>query len=256
MAKRTKMTLSIGGEGVSPRTLDVRLLAADLGAIDRMARAAAHLPESAAAVTLESITEGSVVVGLLLHAEARAEASATLERMRDGRFDEMPIVERRALAEIAKRHAEQGQTVTLAVGKRRVEFASKHKLLAEAPRARLQGSTTIYGRILQVTLRQRGAEAAARIFLTDQQKPLEIVCSHSVARELGGRLGDEVGLDGDAEWDPVTLELCAFKATHVNAFGGLVDDAATTLAALGPVATDLESIYDDSDERAEAWGEA
>lgn len=246
----TGIRVRLTGNGVMPATVDVRDLAATLIAMDKAVRAAAQTPENAMALSLLKVTKGSVNLHLGGPAPAQRAADSIVERVVAGQLGELPAAVRTHLTTLTDRAEERGQRLTLTAGGRTADLTGKHRpapppLVAAAP---IRGATTIYGVVYAVKLKDKDT-ASVDVKLTDEGRRIVVETNYATAQAIARRLGTEVGLDGDAEWNAATLELTKFTAVRLTTYAGLgdVDDLLEAMAALTFEEDDDENVDDNDD---------
>jgi len=106
-------------------------------------------------------------------------------------------------------------------------------------RPRVRGETVIYGKVERVG----GVEPKVRLRLADGDG-LSCRLSEALARQLGGRLYEEVGLKGTATWDAGDYALLYFHADELTRYepAGVKVGFAELKAVAGPHYANVEDV--------------
>lgn len=78
------------------------------------------------------------------------------------------------------------------------------------PKRFVRGDTVIYGRCLRV-----GGRRASVTLQISEGRPLTVIVSEKLAKEIALRLYEEIGIRGEAKWDIETGTIVAFKAVEL-----------------------------------------
>ena len=94
-----------------------------------------------------------------------------------------------------------------------------------------------------------GAKPSVRLRLESNLEMLTIQVEESLARDLGKRLYDTVGLIGKAEWDVDTGEIISFRGSEISPFKpqkrGIADAFREMAAMIAPNSLNLKSFDPD-----------
>jgi hypothetical protein len=105
-------------------------------------------------------------------------------------------------------------------------------------RPRLRGETVLFGRVERVG----GVEPKVRLRISDHES-VSCHISEELAKRVGNRLYNEVGLRGQATWDAVDFELLYFHAEELLSYqAGPITAAFDALA--GAVGGAFDSVDD------------
>jgi hypothetical protein len=248
------VVLRLAGSGVEPATVDVRELAAIVDRLDKAIRVVAGLPESAATFHLLRITKGSAAYHLAGSPTAERAIADVVQCLVDGQTRNLPAAAREHLVSLTDIAERQGRRLTVAAGGKTADLTGDHRL--EPPTPTLpqiaRGTTTVFGVLVGVRLGR--TDALLEVKPTQgQPRSLNVACDRVLAKLAAARIGDEIGLDGDAEWNLDTGELRTFRATRLADYvgRGSVESFIEELIALGPIATDVHE--DDDDDADEVW---
>lgn len=207
--------------GVLPETIPARELAEMLVALETAIVGAMGLtPDEQLAeppvVSLVGIRRGSTSLQLLksprvLRAYTRL-ATAVAERD-VGSLPPRAREGTRLLARVVERRGIEVQFRDPLQRRRVIGVIRPDTDLFAASTAPLKGETTLYGKVERVG----GATPRLRLQIEDG-RTISCDISRALAKELGKRLYEWVGVAGTAEWNPVDLTVESFRVERVLAF--------------------------------------
>ena len=209
----------INGEHVSPETVDLDDLVDVLADLREaiIAVAVSSNPRSHIALSLVNISEGSNRLSLKESEDALGATTVITSAVRDKQVYRLPLKSQKRLRNIWQTAKDTGWDSC--------EFASNGAAIGDAfidPKVDLfpdervySGHTTVYGRCTRA-----GGERqfSAKLTLLDGTKKTVRLCSKAMAEELGHRLYQVVGLDGEATWSACDDELLSFKAMEISPY--------------------------------------
>lgn len=174
---------------------------------------AARPGQSDLVLNLLSISFGSNVCTVTSNrpAEAREAFERWSGALRDRHFDRLPSPARESALALKTFAEKRGASVGFA--RDRNDEASIAWVTPDTPISLLNptvyGETTVFGEIIRVGGRE------PKIGLTTSNGFLTCEADRSIARLLGGRLYEVVGLEGTAQWDPADWSIRSFRVSRV-----------------------------------------
>lgn len=183
-------------------------------------------------VALVAIRKGSVRPVLMCDARATNIAHRVVNAVRRNRLGSVPENAYKALLKtdrVAKRMNVKWEFGPLAAPKsERIVIARTAEIPEVQPPSAWKGETSIFGRCIRVG----GVPATATIEL-EGQSSVNARVSVELAKKLGARLYDSIGLAGVAEWDEDTKNIVAFEASALLPYDpGPIDSAFEKLAEI------------------------
>lgn len=232
MSERTlEVRLRDEADTLRPETLRVRDLAdiatlVEQTVIEAVGGDLEPADDGAVLVSLTAIEEGSTRLVLSLAATAAVAVADIKRAVSEGTYSKLPVKCQRKLAELSQRLAGKGWQAELSgVSPGRVVISASHPVPAP-DRKTARSKTTIYG----VCVRVGGETPKASIRLLTTGKQLTIDLTEDLARELGNRLYDLVGIEGMATVEASTWEMIAFRGVSLTPYRGKkADPLAATL---------------------------
>lgn len=215
--------LKLEGKDLLPSKLSIHELTELLLAFERaVVKTAIHLKpgldEEQAVISLIGISEGSTS---LQFASALPEATTAFQQIGQAislrSYTELPSVTIEALREIHKYSQEKQAFISfyLYENSHRIRLAEiRFDVDLNLPLInRVRGNTVIYGRLTRVG----GNPPKARITQLNGEA-ISCFVSEQLAKRIGNRLYEVIGLAGEAEWDADDYSLLYFKANDITPY--------------------------------------
>ncbi len=222
MPERTlEIRLRDEADTLRPETLRVKDLAeiatlVEQAVVEAVGGDSEPAEESAVLVSLTAIEEGSARLMLSLAATAAVAVADIKRAVGDGAYSRLPVKCQRKLAELSQRLAGKGWQAELSgVSPGRVVISAAYPVPAP-DRKTTRSKTTIHG----VCVRVGGETPKASIRLLTTGKQLTIDLTEDLARGLGNRLYDVVGIEGVATVEAGTWEIIAFRGESLTPYRG------------------------------------
>lgn len=193
--------IRIGGEDVMPETVDVLEVLDVISPLIRAVRAIGDIDRAEFPFALTSVRHGSAVFQISAAAVPMVRSSvykvaSVIREWPYSRRNVTPSV-RRAIESVYAYCKKRQRTVALA----EPDAVQPLVVLGQEHFARslIRGTTILYGRVLRV-----GGVSPAVTIRLDDGRLLSCPTTEETVQKLGGFLYQEVGLEGEAAWDPET----------------------------------------------------
>ncbi len=215
-SKPPRLQLVLSGNGVSYQTLPAGELGALIIDLEQaiLQTGQQHSDQAAGVVSLSEIGPGSAKLSLALQGSALLGATLVAVAVANAKFDELPTGAHAALYNIFRRLVSHSWSLAWKPSKTlQVPPAviSRENPIPAAPAPRdVRGTSTVYGRLVRV-----GGESPKAQVKLDSGLMLFVDLDESQACELGHRLYQEIGLQGEAVWNGETLEMTSFSVRRV-----------------------------------------
>lgn len=185
-------------------------------------------------VSLTAIEEGSARLVLTLAATALAATIGMKQALVTGNYGRLPVRCQKKLADLSGyligRHW-QAELSGLSPGRVVISAA---KPIPAPERRTIKSATTIYGECVRVG----GDTPKAAVRLVTTKKILNIDIDPEVARQLGNRLYDRIGIQGVATLDAATLEMLSFRGETILPYRGKAADPLASILAIAALSGD------------------
>lgn len=223
MAEKLTFQARMKGFGVQPDSVPAREVAAFISNFEAAIVATAKanglsLPEDQmeAVVSLVEIGEGSNTLKFAVLSTAFLAAGIVSSAIATRRYEEIPKLAQEAMAKVSDQADARGWTVEILPDES--EIVRGAEISPENPVPHpiepfIEGVTTVYG----ICMRVGGADPRAEI-RTHKGQLLYIKINHLLAKQLAGRLYEEVGIEGEATWNADTWKMVEFKAIRLNEY--------------------------------------
>ncbi len=217
-ADNSTIEIRLAGDDIRPETVRARDVAEIIAAFEQMVavQVVADYPELA-------LDEETITIGLVGIAEGSLQLTLSSQLYEYTN----PVVDKIALALKTKDYSaitnetrkQLNKLAKVARGKQaKIEFRQKQQLLAViepttvvAVTPNLTGNTTLYGIVTRV-----GGKGKPRVqFESVTGELLYLSANRRTAKQLASRLYEEVGVVGNAVWDPETLEVVDFTVESI-----------------------------------------
>ncbi len=238
----TTIEIRLVGKDLSPHTVNARDAGRVIAAVEQMLaalvsrdQAARPLPEGGIVVGLAAIEQGSYILRFTTpYPDVVMPAYQLLgEALQDTNFASLPAKSVEGLREVrvvARKYHAQAEFWQSDGHRTHLGTVTPHTLFCPHQPLHVEEYTTLYGTVLRVG-GNRPPRARIR-FLSGQELQCRITQRDdlSVARALGQRLYETVGVSGQARWDAQSGEMTDFRIDAVTDYrAGQSEDA---LAAL------------------------
>lgn len=204
--------------GLRPEFMSASLLAKIVAIVESAITEAADKPEKSElpAVALVGIGEGSVLNFLRVGPWARTAATLIITAIQTGDYTHVPHRSHKKLIEFSRLISTNDLSARIhGLDGLDAIVSSKHPV-PDILQKIVKSKTRIYGEVESV-----GGErptAAIRLFSTGKQLVIQV--NESIAKELGKRLYDHVGIGGMAQIDLVSGDYISFKAEEILRYKG------------------------------------
>jgi hypothetical protein len=208
---KPEFVVRITGDQVSPESIDVRDLFAVLVELRKAMCLAAGLDDEEvsnhdeAAVSLAGLAPGSANLMLVVSRAALAGAIAISQAAHNGDYSRIPLGAHAALAHVSRHVVRRGwemQFLPSPSGPVSPARIGPDREVPDPLAHRLRGTTRVYGQLLRV-----GGEhpPSVRLRLAGTKEAVTIIVTEQIAKDLGHRLYEQVGLECEASWSPEGL---------------------------------------------------
>ena len=235
----------IQGDGVTPESVRLRDLVETLqlveAAIAETARGMGESDIEALNLSLVGITNGSADCTVAASPAMIRAASVVTRSLERNEFTTLPMRAQTSLRKLWKKSDNKGWDFSFAPIDNDVTFAQiLHDREILRP-GQIAGRTTLYGKCMDVG----GKKPTAKLNLLSGETLTVELSSEEMAKQLGARLYEVVGLEGEAKWgaDDWKLErfivdrITEYAETHAaDAFSRLAQLAGNTWDDVDPVA--------------------
>lgn len=216
---RDHFELTIFGDDVSPKSVDLRALLNILGGFEKAVSATGGKlarEGDPVSVNLVDVEAGSLKVIFVASLAAHLAIAKIETALNTGNFDPLPVPAHKGLREIWRTVSEngwEGCRWSNSEGVSSAEILASEELFP--PKQIYTGRTTIYGEC-----RKPGGikKMSVWLILLDGTRRTVQLKDESLARALGKRMFQVIGLSGVAKWDADTDELIEFTADEVTGF--------------------------------------
>lgn len=191
-----------------------------------------HLP----AVALTGIGEGSILNTLQIGPWARSAALIILSAIQTGDYSKVPHKSHKRLLDLSNLICENNLTARFRGFVDIDAEISADKPIPQIKKKLIKSKTRVYGEVKSVG----GEKPAVSIRLFSTEKLLQDSINEEIAKELGKKLYDYVGLSGTATIDLISGEYVNFTADEVLKFKGRNSDPCT---AIDRIETHLPEIW-------------
>lgn len=232
-AERQKLTLTLDGEGVDLRSVGIGDLSSLLSAVAEVVKAAGSDP---AELALVEVREGSATFGMhATHDASETMLSVIANARLDGQADTGNEIGRSL--DRVRRAIPSGMTLELEqrFGEQTAALELTREGITPDEMPLIRGHTTMYGVVTGVLA--SSSRPSARIRPRGAQRLVNLRVNQEQAQIFGSHLLKAVKVTGEAEWDPISLEIQRLKvetvvghappplADSVRELGELVKDA-------------------------------
>jgi hypothetical protein len=222
--ERQRIEIAIVGAKLSPEDVPVGLLTTVLSHLEKAilgyVRADLSIrPDEALTLSLVDIRQGSECLVFSMPDVLVPVIAGMARSLSLGDYASLPSPTYGELHQLSETVAARGWGIEIRDqpehGIRQVRFGAENPLPPPAKPARIQGTTTVYGRCLRVG---GATQPKAEIRLAATGKLLNVDLSEEVAKELAPRLYDDVVLEGHAIWNAESWEIEVFRVSRITEF--------------------------------------
>jgi hypothetical protein len=211
--------VELSGNGLTPESVDVRVLCGILMKLESAVRSAAgqsrEVAESERLLSLTGVDAGSEKLSFTASAKAAQGLKKIGRAVKRGDFSKLPPDCHSDLHHVSKELAQRSWTFKLKGTSLPEAVISEANPIPE-PEAppRRSGPRTLYGRLTRV-----GGDGHLRgILQLDNGENVSIAMSEDEARKLAPRIYEEIGIEGEADWDVDTRKVHRITLTRVLAY--------------------------------------
>lgn len=219
-AHKPTLTFSIEGSGVTPESVRVRdlyeVLSLVESALAETSKTMVGVSKTAdLSLSLVKVEGGSNLLSVAMSRTMFQAADVVVSAVAEEDFSAVPMVAQAQLRKLWQKANRQSWDFRFSKSdgrQKEAQISSKREILKPA---KVSGVTTLYGKCVDVggdtkiTVRLR---LESGDYFTAQVNNLEM------GRELGGRLQEWVGLEGEAKWDSETWSMQSFRATRITEY--------------------------------------
>lgn len=208
-----QLVFRIEGEGLQPSNTPAHTLAEVIRLVERTILSQQGSCESDEVVSLVSIDPGSTRLRFVVSGALTGAVAAISSATSGSDFSRLSRPAQESLHNIQSLC--ESNSWSVAVGMTEDEQSLK-RLEVPAPTSieMLSGPTSLYGQCIAVG----GVEPKAKIRPANQSRLVHIDIDEELARALGDRLYEDVGLAGDAVWNSESGDLVSFRAAELIPF--------------------------------------
>lgn len=215
--KLVHIELIIDGPDVTPETVR----ASDLGALiidyERAILAAAGIDPGGVVVSLIGIDTGSDALTFAMPRKALRGAQRNSRAVQSGNYGRLDPRAHAALAEMSRKAAARDWRVVLkgnsALKLPDAEISKEHPVPPVPEPQAARGTTVVYGELLRV-----GGEPPAAWLRTMDGDKVNVDLTVEMAKQLAHRLYEQVGIEGEVEWNRADWKIAKFRATRITAY--------------------------------------
>lgn len=216
---KRKLTFRIEGDGVAPETVRLKDLYEILSLVEQTfastAKGAGAKNSDDLSISLVEIRDGSERTTLAMSESMYAAANQVSESIANDQFESIPVQAQAGLRKLWNRAKKSDWTFEFLPSDNGLTSSSitpDHEILRPGE---VSGRTTLYGRCDRVG----GAKVpTAWLTLISGETFVVALKDKQLAKKLGDRLYEIVGLEGEATWDLDDWKLNKFRAININEY--------------------------------------
>jgi len=217
------LLLKITGPNVTPESVSVDDLCKYLELLQKAIRAESPTPESAS-VSLVRIRKGSNSLAFCATPAAERSYCSIITKITGNRLEDINLSAHESLYEMQQRMFAKDRAAMLRFSNEaslpRLVISPKHPIPAPPAEVRISGTTSLFGRCIQV-----GGATPKVVLLAHDGNKHHIEVSEDDAKRFAKNLYEEMTIEGTAEWDAKTLEIISFRVSEMHPYRspGLVE---------------------------------